>query len=791
MTETLYPYDVLSEYGIHPGSSDQDMADVGYLPRDVSEVWRAMRNPRFRMKADFFLYQVADGRRLREFQNYLAELESCPDKVEIQRRLQDDASLIPLLLNERAEARLLLEERQKADPANTRCAHHLALLSYADAQHYEEEGDEPRALEAWLLTIPNWIGVLSDNRYWESWRRQRQECYGNRAVDYVGSEITEAVRSELEQHLATLFFEYADRYARELKTSRAQTHQDLSIRFTIERQGAEALRAAGGVNLNNGQTLACGPMMLRRLDLCGPFTALVASLQSERDEFSAMGMVEYLMTDRMPRASIEVITRLRLYFSELAPAAALLSLNRPEQAIETMRALEQIPSDFSEKNPAYLMLNNGPEQWRKDAADLMIQAQLALSRRHITSTPPEFDAAAAIWREALREGRQAGAESMAAKAISDMAMARVQALRHDSSRNRMERLHEEVGVLKAAAAALRYSDGAVAESTRAVNTLLAERLARRGEEWSNSLPADYQAAVDDLRHAFDLEPERADIRNEYCTMLIYRAEEHAEEGEKPESKRLLGRAVRLAESGLRIHSDNEELKETLRSATDFLKQLEGRTDTVSTSASKSDDPFLLLQEAIHRANVSSEAVSSFADLMSRAEQDRLSGSYAAAVECLEQVLMLNSSHDMARRHLAHTYWEWASDLMDDGSFTEAEEIISVALRRTPGHSSLVKMRERIILRIAWCKQLEFDFAGALAELERALTPEGDRQRIFEARAQVYENWATYLLDEGVLDQAEKVITEGLDRHPDHPSLTKVQQRYLEAYILYNGVQSNE
>lgn len=684
MPQRLYPYDVLSAHGIHPNSSVMQVQGFAPLERKESEAWRVLRDLRSRLKADFFLYQVQDEERLAKFQEYLGSTRAAPSVGEIRHRLREDAPIVLLLIGKREDALKILEQ-QLEDGADGCTAHWLALSSYAEAQHYEDEGDYAKATQAWHRAIAHWVRTLIDDDFWDAWCATRQKHYGTRDVDYLGNDLKKEVHKNLRAHLAEEFTFYADYYEREGKQERAQTHRDLKILYEIEWQGAAMLKASGGLKLDNQQSISCGPLLLRRCGLERQLSRHLAVLEDDLKRYLALPDYVAYKAEAEPKVSGEEIKQIRYYFSQLATTAALLNQDMPEEALSHLPPATP-SADLGQNNPAYLYLGDeeGIKQFRKDVSVLAIEVYVAISRLHITSMP-DLQAAAEAWREALRRARAARMESEVAKTISDLVIGRTHALKKEGRDNLFEALNEAVPLLETAYSILRDTDeGEIARE-------LADALRCRGTwhlEWN-----DFKSAVDDLKRAFDLNPNHLVTRDDFCAGLITYADHLAEEGGKDEALALLSRAENLIDAGLRVHPESEALKNTLR----FMQQV---SDTIN-GKDRGEEAWTNLDQALQDfrkifCNSQDKLAGNEAQEWIRSAEDKIEQfNYEGAISDYSKLLDDDSYRAKANKKISWLYGEWAMRLLTIGSVEEAVEKVKLGLEFADDPSDLRKLQEQI------------------------------------------------------------------------------------------------
>src|SRR5947209_4606622 len=328
MKSLPYPYDVLLARGIHPRSMAREVRDFFPTNHNESAAWRARQSLRSRLKTDFFLYIVRDGAGLADLLRGLREAGAPGDVNTISPQLGDDTPVLLLSLGRRAEARQWVEEAQAGNVFDGRPAHLLALISLAEAQQFEEEQRYAQAVEAWHVAIPNWVRTLAHEAYLDAWYAERQRCYDDRSYESSRVGFKTAVREDLYKHLRGELARVLDERARAADAENARMYAELLALYDIERWGAEALSSAGGIGLDDGRRLSCGPIGVVRLRLEQEFGRTMEKLQSDQDRFNSLSLTEALRPDREPVVSGDVVRRLRLFFSQLSRVAAFVNYNR-------------------------------------------------------------------------------------------------------------------------------------------------------------------------------------------------------------------------------------------------------------------------------------------------------------------------------------------------------------------------------------------------------------------------------------------------------------------------------
>ena len=697
MAEATYPYDVLAKYGIRPDSpvetvqiEEKDNFKPGI--REEIESWRVLRSLSSRLKVDFFLYWGPDKNQLVELQDYLESARELPSAADIRNLLGENAPVILILAGHRDEARHLCEELLSKNPTNSRISHYLALLFYSEAKHYEESADYDRANDLWKQTIAHWTRVLADDSYWNAWCCWRQSVYGKRHADYLSDPIKAAVRLELQQYLTNEFSFYADSYWSQDNQTRTNQHRSLEICYICERHGSAALGAAGGLRLKDNQTLVCGRLLLRQLGLQHLLSELVAEVQNRLDAYQKLDTFKALESES-PSISSEVCDLLRFYFSDLAESAALVSIDKSKEAIDELSSIPVAIEDFEQRNPSYACLILAIQRYRRDIADLTIRAQMSISRRQVVLAPPNLSAIKSIWRDVINEGCAASIEGMAAKAISDLVLARIDYLKDDQSRPEIERQNEAVAILEIASA---VSDIV----HKSIVSALVEALSYRGWARFNN-DTDYPGAVSDLRRAFELYPNHPRMREEFCQMLINYADHRIEANQKAMATSMLEQAKRVAEQGLQTYPDNESLKMIVQNAERDLDILNGKvirdeeTEVLGKALEK-----LKKQNGAGNGTPGQSAGRHLQQAMSEIDKEH----YFAAIRYLRLALDSDPNHAITKSLLVDACWKSAIQSFDeaaeDGEPTaimQTKETVQLGLTYNAGHSGLLVLQKQIEL----------------------------------------------------------------------------------------------
>jgi hypothetical protein len=658
----MFPYKALAKHGIYPGTPAGVVHEFFPSERDESEAWQVLRDIRSRLKIDFFLYQTSDEERLTQFQERLHTMTAAPHSSVVQAKLEDDAPMIFLLAGERKKAKEMLENQQLKNPADLRSTHRLALLNYAEAKHFAVNRDYTPALTAWQETIAHWVRALADHEYWDTWCNERRRCYQEPSRQSLRIGFNAGAHKDLQEYLRTELNKLVVSIEHEESKELVQAYHDLLAFYEAERAGADALKDAGGLELDRGYAVFCGPYMIEKLDLSSRLHKMIDHLQElvrRYDELPATTALER----SEPPVSSPILNRLRLYFSNLRHVAAQLSLNKPEQALEILAAsgaLDGAPVT----DELYRAIKGGATLYRKDIAELAIQAHVALALQYLTLIPANLTAAEAAWRDVMKRAIESHHRRIAAEAISKQAIGRVIALETDIERDEMQRLNETIEILNRASSVLR---GMRNDELAAV---LVEKLAERGKY--NFIQDRVEESVADLRIAFDMAPHDAFVREQYAFYLLTHAKDKAKSYSPDEALTIMEQAKRLVEQGLLEHPDDENLKETrdaIQTEMNFL--LHGGSSDFAWD--ELDQALEQLQQPVDD-QVLRERVA-------EAENKRGNLDYLGAANIIEDVLKQKPDYAWAKAEAAEIYVAWAAELLGGGDFDDAEQKVRLAAQQ--------------------------------------------------------------------------------------------------------------
>lgn len=668
MKEPLYPYDVLRGRGIHPRATANAVKKIMPTDRAEGAAWRTLQTWRTRMQTDFFLYIVQDEEGLRSLLQRLREGGAPGEGGALTPQLGDDTPVLLLSLGRREEARRWLEEAQARDVLDGRWSHLLALMFLAEAQQYEESGRDAEALEAWRAAILNWVSTLSNDAYWDVWCAGRESCYDDHSHEFSRIGFKTAVRDDLYRFMRAELVRTLDTHTRRGETEDARPYGEMLVHYDIEWWGAEALRFAGGVEVR-GRTLSCGPMTVNRLGLRSAFGQTLQKLQSDHDRFDSLTLSEAIRPEREPRVPSDVIRRLRLFFSRLAPAAAALNYNRPDQALEHLAGLRAEGHDA--RDLVYGQLDEGAVRFVKDSVELSVRANLSVADNALNSAPVNWEAAGGAWKQATLDARSCGLSTQVSRAVTEQALGRARALKDESERDALERIREAIGIL---VHALPLAD---ADDRGEIEDELVEALTYQSQCHREDGRTD--AALDSIEQARGLVPNNPEVVGEYAACLIRRARDL---GENSEAHELLERAKKIADEALALYHGHEGLLKASELAQAELLILQGidPLDTLFQSLGdvRGQAGFAEARESIRRG-----------------EEAREVCDYARAETEIKQALALDPGNAWAKAEAVQIYLAWGQELLAQGVVEEARWKVQLGAAHDAGNLQLRELQERI------------------------------------------------------------------------------------------------
>jgi hypothetical protein len=556
------PYQELAGIGILPSSPAEELHDASFvmMERDAMTSTAQLALDRLRalpdrLRCDAGLYVLADPEGLREAQQQLTVDQTSTELLaELCRALPKDAPLLLLLGREREVAIGAWEQRLVGDVTDLEVVHSLAVAYAWLARELEDSGAWEHADGAWQQAIASWTVLLTDERHWESWKQGRAACYGRD----IGRGDVARLRRELGRDLLDHLVGCGDRHAAEGRPERAGTYRRLSLALQVELEAAQNVKDCGGLPLPGTArgAIACGPIFVREAGLGRRLANWIARLDAAADrddpDMLAMPLDAVLGSSGAPDPLPgEMLQRLRHSFSRLAHSAALLGQQQPEQALQALPDLLQrrvfesgddcqaapatrgsadhqrscpVCPGFLRDDPAYLCLPRRSDLLVQDAADLAVQAHLAIARAVPLTGPDAPGRMAAEWSAACDVARAAGTQVRAKQAIVRQVVGLATMLSRTKGVQRGEHLDRAIELIEAALTVAGAVDRR--KLLAAGSSLLGLRAMWNGyESESYDLTSDPDRSVADLRRAVQLDPSSHLALDNLAQGLTHRARE--------------------------------------------------------------------------------------------------------------------------------------------------------------------------------------------------------------------------------------------------------------------------
>lgn len=597
LADPTFPYGALMAAGITSRSSAQEVKDGSYVlmereaaTPDEWQAWHAVRFPAERLKVDAFLYRLVDRAGLAgALRRLSAEIPADELVEDLCRSVPADAPLVRRLAGHREHALAQWDDQWRASPADPVLAHSLACGHYWWARELEARGEWDGVEARWRHAIASWALVLTDDDFWEAWRRGRADCFREAVTRTDASRL----RRNLSQRLADELAGRASAAAEEGHGPRAHLYQGLALALEVELESARALKEVGGLAVPGGATMAGGVLCIERAGLEWDLAALVAKLEAAQES----DMASTIVLGVAPTSPL-TLRRLRLLFSALAGPAVLVDHGEPERALRLLpqlegRTLSNLPPDcegpsmtgdrsghadgcefcarVGSESPAYLLLGRRQARIFQDAVDIATNAHLSIAHAALTSGPGRTDEAISRWRTAIALSEAAGSQVRKKQAIVRVVIGRIDALREAQGPRRGERLDEAVDLVDRALPVV----GAVDRAQ--LRAKAAEVLTSRGI-WLGygciefDMRPDYEGAAADLRRSLDMNPDSLHTRDNLARALVFRAAGIDDPARADQRLALLSEGYSVLHDGLNRTGPHRQLLQMLDEALNGLRE---------------------------------------------------------------------------------------------------------------------------------------------------------------------------------------------------------------------------
>jgi tetratricopeptide (TPR) repeat protein len=466
------------------------------------------------------------------------------------------AQMLMLLLGDRrGEAVKVMQRAFQRHPTDLRTVHNLALLQF----HGVGAGGDGASASGWALAgIGVWAALLRNPALWDQWRARARERYG---LEIAPSELA-GLRSDVEARVRA-------RLERVGEAGRSPTGDDLPTLFEQELAAAMCLSNVGGLRNATpaGQSLACGPILVRDMGLEPPLASLAASRwlpddPATRDPaasrplrlFSQLGPAQIHLDAERPAAGLAALEALTCPSCAPRRAAPAGVLWRPAVCLETC-------PEFDRRNPAFSGVQDKGDRLLFEAMSLTVDIRLSMARAQLAGSSMDVDAAIRQWRAAVYLAGELGRHQDTQRRIIAVALSRARAL-------------ERQGNLDAAITLLERARAVTGTSRRGtLEGRLAELLANRGIGAANEDPSRWEDAVADLRRSVAYNPHALRPLRNFVIAIRMRADELVGNGRLHQAMTLLGEAVQLRDHPAGARDNDPELRLGLEQAEQELDRL--------------------------------------------------------------------------------------------------------------------------------------------------------------------------------------------------------------------------
>jgi tetratricopeptide (TPR) repeat protein len=411
-----FPYQTLYDAGLEDITPDSSMRSIEGLRQQVEAAtadaplaiaWQFVHSVEHRLFVDAFLYPKMPTQEVVVFlEQELRTNGRLPLGGQIVERFSWQASLVFVVLEDRASAVKTLVDRQAAMPKESMLAHTLGLLLLADAEELAFSGRPAEAIIVWRQAIGQWAAALADDDYWAHWADKRVAHYdvGNHSVDKSQIErLIARIVKDLQRRIDDSHEPYSgdEEHARSFGLLRLELLAELEAACLLRsdlRSIVAALPALpyGGPALL--QQLNVEPLLLDRL---APFSPGKANQNYVRD-----------------RPHEETLEQFRWLFSSLRLAAAAIREKQLTFALDLLGDQAPMPDE-----PVYNMLDKSARLARRDWVLLHIEAHILRPIERLRGGEPWDEGAQTLdWQTALdlaeTLGRRTNTAAMIGRRVS-------------------------------------------------------------------------------------------------------------------------------------------------------------------------------------------------------------------------------------------------------------------------------------------------------------------------------------------------------------------------------------
>ena len=483
------------------------------------------------------------------------------DKIHASDLVQEDNNLHlwPILSYQysgnRECAQSFFQELSSKQPFNPNLAHTWALFSYSWAIELLELDRLKEFAQQFKIAIANFVYILVNEKFWQNWIAVRSDVYESP----IDNEQITNIKAQITSYISEII---AQKIPQSSNTNAVELSKQLGISWEQEMEAARTMKNLGTLKKkfgNQEEAVGFGPLFMKHhsleTDMRNFFTnysCLSSPRQSELINTLFSSII--LGKDRFGNINSH-LSRLKRLFSELGTCEVLI------QRGQLQHSLIFLEINYFEDCEKFGVLD--PEEILNLRNIILTNIQLQLGEHVVRERTHDFSKAAEYWSKALQSSRMWNGVDQTKTRIIQTALGRVEALQKKSMDAAIYLIEELYQILPEGELAGRLAellrDRAVSKANKAIEYDEIDQL---------------ELILPDLRKAFVLNPYVRQSCLDLCMVLSKSAKWNYLQGDKLKTMEMLRENTKIAEEGLSIHRNDEQLLQFYQEAREYFAILQ-------------------------------------------------------------------------------------------------------------------------------------------------------------------------------------------------------------------------